>query len=168
MGIDLVCGMIVDEKAPPAKTSHQGTDYYFCAVYCKEAFEKEPQRFIEGVKKWGEAVDPVCGMNIEIPHAAAMSVYQGQFVYFCNVSCKEKFDVSPEKLLRREKEVIGRAIDPVCKMEVDAKKASAKLRHMGNTYYFFAPACKRAFDEDHAKYTGTGRYEMAGHDSHKM
>jgi copper ion binding protein len=100
MGIDLVCGMIVDEKSAPAKTSYQGTDYHFCAVFCKEAFEKEPQKYIDGVKKWGEAVDPVCGMTVEIPHAAAMSVYQGQFVYFCSENCREKFDASPEKFLR--------------------------------------------------------------------
>jgi P-type Cu+ transporter len=100
MSIDLVCGMIVDEKAAPAKTAYLEKDYYFCANYCKEVFEKEPQKFIEGSKTWGEAVDPVCGMKVEIPHAAAMSTYQGQFIYFCNVACKEKFDASPEKFLK--------------------------------------------------------------------
>ena len=60
------------------------------------------------------------------------------------------------------------AKDPVCGMEVDEKKALAKSQHMGKTYYFCAPACKRAFDEDSAKYTGTGRHEMAGHSSHKL
>jgi Cu+-exporting ATPase len=102
MAIDLVCGMIVEEKSAPAKTSYEGTDYYFCATYCREAFEKDPKKYIDGVKEWGEAIDPVCGMTVEIPHAAAMSVYQGQFIYFCNVSCKEKFDASPEKFLREE------------------------------------------------------------------
>jgi Cu+-exporting ATPase len=85
--------MIVEEKSAPAKTTLEGANYYFCATYCKEAFEKEPKKFIDGIKKWGEAIDPVCGMTVEIPHAAAMSVYQGQFIYFCNVSCK-KFDGS--------------------------------------------------------------------------
>jgi Cu+-exporting ATPase len=105
MPVDLVCGMVVDEKAAPAKTSYQEKDYYFCANYCKEVFEKEPQKFIEGSKIWGEAVDPVCGMKVEIPHAVAMSVHQGHFIYFCNVACKEKFDASPEKFLRPEGEV---------------------------------------------------------------
>jgi Cu+-exporting ATPase len=105
MPVDLVCGMIVDKKAAPAKMSYQGKDYYFCAAYCKEAFEKEPRKFIDEVKQWGEAVDPVCGMKVEIPHAAAMSVHQGQFIYFCNVACKEKFDASPEKFLKTEGEV---------------------------------------------------------------
>lgn len=103
MAIDLVCGMIVEEKSAPAKATHEGTDYYFCALYCKEAFEKEPKKFIDGIKKWGEAVDPVCGMTVEISHAAAMSVYKGKFIYFCNVSCKEKFDATPEKFISGEK-----------------------------------------------------------------
>jgi len=105
MAIDLVCGMIVEEGSAPAKTTHEGADYYFCAVYCKEAFEKEPKKYIDGVKQWGEAVDPVCGMTVEIPHAVAMSVYQGKFIHFCNVSCKEKFDGAPDKFLRGEERV---------------------------------------------------------------
>jgi Cu+-exporting ATPase len=104
MAIDLVCGMIVDEKAAPAKTTYGGADYYFCATYCKEAFDREPQKFIQGTKEWGEAIDPVCGMTVEIPHAAAMSVYRGQFIYFCNVACKEKFDAFPQKFLKAEEE----------------------------------------------------------------
>ncbi len=102
MAIDLVCGMIVDENSAPAKTVYQGVHYYFCAQYCKEAFEKRPQKFIKGSKAWGEAVDPVCGMTVEIPHAAAMSVYQDRFIYFCNIACKEKFDNSPEEFLGPE------------------------------------------------------------------
>jgi Cu+-exporting ATPase len=97
MAIDLVCGMIVDEKTAPAKTVFQGKNYFFCAEYCKEAFEKDPQKFIDGTKDWGEAVDPVCGMKVEIPHAAAMSVHGGKFVYFCSPACKAKYDASPDR-----------------------------------------------------------------------
>ena len=104
MAIDLVCGMIVDEKSPPDITSYEGKDYYFCATHCREAFNKEPEKYIKGTTEWGEAVDPVCGMTVEIPHAAAMSVFQDRFIYFCNPSCKEKFDASPEKYLNPEKD----------------------------------------------------------------
>ena len=44
------------------------------------------------------------------------------------------------------------AKDPVCGMEVDEKKAAAKSEHMGKTYYFCAPGCKKAFDENPEKY----------------
>ena len=111
MAIDLVCGMIVDENSAPAKTTYEETDYYFCATYCRKAFDREPQKFIQGTKQWGEAIDPICGMTVEIPHAAAMSVYKDQFNYFCNVACKEKFDASPEKFLKAEEEKVEEKIE---------------------------------------------------------
>jgi len=104
MAIDLVCGMIVDENSAPARTTYDGKAYYFCATYCKETFEKNPDKFIHGTMQWGKTEDPVCGMEVEIPYAAAMSVYQGRLIYFCNPACKEKFDASPEKFLRVEEE----------------------------------------------------------------
>ncbi len=97
MAIDLVCGMIVNEQSAPARATYQGTDYFFCAPYCQGAFEKEPQKFIEGGKEWGKTADPVCGMTIEIPQAAAMSVHQGEFIYFCSDACKTKFDAAPQE-----------------------------------------------------------------------
>ena len=41
--------------------------------------------------------DPVCGMMIEEAAAAPTSRHNGRTIYFCAVSCKEKFDVNPEK-----------------------------------------------------------------------
>jgi len=100
MAVDVVCGMIVDEKSAPARTTYGGDDYHFCAAYCRDVFNKEPEKFINGVKKWGKTTDPVCGMQIDIADAAAMSVHKGWLIYFCNRSCKEKFDADPEKYLK--------------------------------------------------------------------
>jgi YHS domain-containing protein len=44
------------------------------------------------------------------------------------------------------------AIDPVCKMVVDEKTAKLKSEYKGKTYYFCAPACKKAFEDDPSKY----------------
>ena len=44
------------------------------------------------------------------------------------------------------------AIDPVCKMTVDEKKAAAISNYQGKTYYFCAIGCKKAFDENPEKY----------------
>jgi YHS domain-containing protein len=47
------------------------------------------------------------------------------------------------------------AIDPVCKMQVDEKKApGGSSEYKGKKYYFCAPGCKRAFDKDPEKYLG--------------
>lgn len=39
--------------------------------------------------------DPVCGMSISKAHAAGSSEYGGTTYYFCNPSCKAKFDTDP-------------------------------------------------------------------------
>ena len=44
------------------------------------------------------------------------------------------------------------AIDPVCKMEIDEKKATATSEYKGNWYYFCAVGCKKAFDQNPEKY----------------
>ena len=44
------------------------------------------------------------------------------------------------------------AVDPVCKMTVDEKKAAAEYEYKGKTYYFCAVGCKKAFSKDPEKY----------------
>jgi YHS domain-containing protein len=44
------------------------------------------------------------------------------------------------------------AIDPVCKMMVDERKAQYKTEYKGKIYYFCAPGCKKAFEENPEKY----------------
>jgi len=50
------------------------------------------------------------------------------------------------------------ALDPVCKMEVDDKKARFTTSYKGRTYYFCSRACKERFDTTLAslKKAGTG------------
>ena len=45
------------------------------------------------------------------------------------------------------------AIDPICKMEVDTDNPSGgQTEYQGTSYYFCAPACKVAFEQDPGKY----------------
>ncbi len=44
------------------------------------------------------------------------------------------------------------AIDPVCKMTVDEKKAAATYEYKGKTYYFCAVGCKDKFSKDPEKF----------------
>lgn len=46
MARDPVCGMEVDENTAKHKTKHMGKTYYFCAAGCKEAFEKNPNKYL--------------------------------------------------------------------------------------------------------------------------
>ncbi len=57
--------------------------------------------------------------------------------------------------------------DPVCGMEVDEKKAAAKVEHMGKTYYFCSPGCKAAFEKDPHKYMGgADTMDIGSHGEH--
>lgn len=103
MPVDPICGMIVSQQTAAAKMEYQGRTYYFCALYCKEMFARDLGKFIQMGPLTGEAIDPVCRMTVQIPEAAAMGVYQGKIYYFCNPSCKEKFDRTPEQFLGGKK-----------------------------------------------------------------
>ena len=46
------------------------------------------------------------------------------------------------------------AMDPVCGMNVEEKKAAATARYGGQTYYFCAVPCQQAFEKAPAKYLG--------------
>ncbi len=44
------------------------------------------------------------------------------------------------------------AVDPVCGMNVNEKEAKWKTEYQRKTYYFCAPGCKKAFEENLQKY----------------
>jgi xanthine dehydrogenase accessory factor len=48
------------------------------------------------------AIDPVCGMTVEIATARYKTSYQGKEYYFCATSCKRSFEKEPEVYLQAE------------------------------------------------------------------
>ncbi|MFQ5887462.1 MAG: YHS domain-containing protein [Candidatus Hydrothermarchaeales archaeon] len=54
------------------------------------------------------------------------------------------------------------ATDPVCNMDVDEKTAEHKTEYKGEIYYFCAPGCKTAFEEDPEKYLKGEKAAMEG------
>lgn len=55
------------------------------------------------------------------------------------------------------------AKDPVCGMEVKPAEAAGTVEYNGETYYFCAPGCKRAFEKDPEKFLSTDSGQH-GHD----
>lgn len=49
------------------------------------------------------------------------------------------------------------AIDPVCGMNVDEKKAAATYEYKGKTYYFCAVGCKEKFAQAPEKFVKQGK-----------
>ena len=46
-----------------------------------------------------EALDPVCGMTVDIATSTLQSLHEGQTYHFCSVGCKHRFDEQPETYL---------------------------------------------------------------------
>ena len=44
---DPVCGMEVSVKSAAGESSYKGKTYYFCSVEHKEAFDKEPSKYVK-------------------------------------------------------------------------------------------------------------------------
>lgn len=44
---DPVCKMQIEEKNAAGTSTFQGKTYYFCAVSCKGAFDKDPGKYLE-------------------------------------------------------------------------------------------------------------------------
>jgi len=44
---DPVCGMTVKKLEAKATFDYRGTTYYFCSAGCKEAFAKEPEKYLQ-------------------------------------------------------------------------------------------------------------------------
>ncbi|MEM0044407.1 MAG: YHS domain-containing protein [Sulfolobales archaeon] len=47
-----------------------------------------------------KAVDPVCGMEVDISRTMYKTVYKGKIYYFCSSACKKEFERDPEYYLK--------------------------------------------------------------------
>jgi YHS domain-containing protein len=45
--------MVVDPEKARDRTEYQGKTYHFCAPGCKQAFEKDPERYTEKAPRGG-------------------------------------------------------------------------------------------------------------------
>ena len=54
------------------------------------------------------------------------------------------------------------AIDPICGMTVNEETAEHTTEYQGTMYYFCAPGCKKAFEEEPEKYLKSGPVGMGG------
>jgi len=116
------------------------------------------------------ARDPVCGMTVEPPNAAAHVEHKGDTYYFCNKGCAREFLANPESYVRTSGGSAGPARmvsqrsspptptsiaiapdgvkDPMCGMNVDPVNAAASRVHAGETYHFCSKHCAERFEKE--------------------
>jgi xanthine dehydrogenase accessory factor len=46
-----------------------------------------------------EALDPVCGMTVQVANARHIATHEGQTYYFCSAGCQKTFEVDPAKFV---------------------------------------------------------------------
>lgn len=95
------------------------------------------------------AIDPVCGMTVDVSKAEFDATFEGKTYYFCSAMCKDAFAADPSKFFPS---VDNSAIDPVCHMKVSPDIAEANATFNGTEYYFCTPECKIAFEKTPEKY----------------
>lgn len=100
---DPVCGMQVETATAAAHTVKNGVDYWFCSQHCLEKFESahppaaSVPKPLRALPTGGKAVDPICGMEVDIATAPAHAVRDGQDYYFCCEGCQTKFETTAAK-----------------------------------------------------------------------
>ena len=48
---DPVCGMQVTRETAQGQSTYEGQIYYFCSMADKEAFDKNPEKYVKPVKE---------------------------------------------------------------------------------------------------------------------
>jgi YHS domain-containing protein len=48
MAVDPVCKMTVEPAKAAAQSTYRGETYYFCAVGCKQKFDRDPEAYLAG------------------------------------------------------------------------------------------------------------------------
>jgi len=66
--VDPVCGMTVVRANAKGTFDYKGTTYYFCSTGCKEAFAKDPEKYLAAQTMGGEKAAPMAMMR----HGAQM------------------------------------------------------------------------------------------------
>lgn len=108
------------------------------------------------------ATDPICGMTVN-KKTAIKEVIGGKAYYFCMQQCADTFKKQVEeegvktveekarilmKHMPEEEDVEAKymAVDPICGMKVDKRKAITRVVG-GRTYYFCMESCANTFED---------------------
>jgi Cu+-exporting ATPase len=100
IAVDPICKMDVAMSAALYSSKYKGKTYYFCAKYCKDTFDADPEKYknedTREPKAPAIAIDPICRMSVDVATATLVSEYEGKSYYFCAQYCKDTFDANPK------------------------------------------------------------------------
>ncbi len=117
---------------------------------------------MEGGEDENVSIDPICGMVVEKKVSIKREIDDKTY-YFCSQICADKFQSVMEqeslktlekrsqkmfKDMPKEEKISAKyvAIDPICGMKVDKRKAITRVIG-GRNYYFCTESCARTFED---------------------
>jgi YHS domain-containing protein len=67
MARDPICGMEVGESQAAASLEYKGQRFYFCALSCYDAFEKDPDKYVSRKResRWARFLNRLAQANRE-------------------------------------------------------------------------------------------------------
>lgn len=145
-----VSGLDINKKF---NRKYRDKTVYFCCNDCIGRFEKDPEKYADGVKAQWAAMKPLAiqvtcpadGKPISRKHSV-----EGDHgtVYFCGVGCKTAWQKDNSKMKSKLKDCFTYQTDcPIMGGEINPA-VSAKID--GRTVYFCCPACEKGFLKDKA------------------
>jgi Cu+-exporting ATPase len=51
MGLDPVCKMEVNPASAEGQSEYEGQTFYFCSLRCKQAFDANPERYLDATDR---------------------------------------------------------------------------------------------------------------------
>ncbi|WP_080964126.1 heavy metal translocating P-type ATPase [Rhodopseudomonas palustris] len=118
-----------------------------------------------------KAIDPVCGMSVDVATSKHSLDHDGTTYHFCCGGCRTKFAADPQRYLAKAAASSccggahdhaglshgaavddGKVIDPVCGMKVDPATSKHRFAYKGTTYHFCREGCQTKFAADPVSY----------------
>ena len=151
-----VCGKEMKKADAKITYVYKEKTYYFASEKCKEAFVKEPEKFLQAKCCMKDMVCcPVCGEKMKKADAKITSVYKEKTYYFASEKCKEAFVKEPEKFLQAKCCMKDMVCCPGCGKGMKKGDAKIAYEYKGQTYNFCCEKCKEAFVKEPEKFLKT-------------
>ena len=68
-------------------------------VQLKAAGDLGPRLEMAPVSEMHQALDPVCGMTVQVVNARYIATHEGQTYYFCSAGCQQTFETNPASFI---------------------------------------------------------------------
>lgn len=138
-----VTGEKVLKSEAPARLDYQGKTYYFCCEACREAFQKDPGKYIGKRADGGEMP---CRQNRAAGHGAAG---HGEKTRAGMMKTARGHEAGHGRMAGP---AAGKNVDPVCGMEMETSQAGFEAEYRDRTYSFCSETCRDRFLADPEKY----------------